>query len=489
MSSLKTKVVKGTIWALAERFAGQAVSFVVSMVLARLLVPEDYGTVALLGIFTAIAGVIVDSGLGGALIQKKEATELDFNSVFYLSLAASGAVYLILFFSAPFIADFYKTPVLIPITRVVSLTIIFNAINSVQNAELSRKMLFDRSFRISLISVVLGSAIGISLAYLGYGPWAIVWSTVGGAFVGVISRWFIIAWRPKLMFSWLALRGLWRFGWKMAVSSLLDSIFVNVHGLIIGRLYSKADLAFVNKGAHVPRLGMDSINSTLGRVAYPALAQMQDDPDKMREAMRKMIRISTFFVFPLMTGLAVCAKEIILILFGQKWLPAVPYLQIACFGCALWPFHTINLQGITAMGRSDVFLVLEIIKKTLCLMVIAITARSGVFVFVASSTLILGPVSVLINSWPNRKLLGYTIGMQLKDVASGAVMCVIAGGLAWGAGVLLSAECCGLGHLGKYSSAFVLAGIKAAIGMVVISVFVAVFRPVAFCEIMKLRRK
>jgi O-antigen/teichoic acid export membrane protein len=434
--SLKQKVVKGTIWALLERISAQAVGFIVTLVLARLLTPNDYGTVALLTIFISIAGVLVDSGLGQALIQKKEATELDFNSVFYLSVVVSGIVYWVLFFSAPLIASFYKTQELIPILRVTSITLIFNAINSVQNAELSRKILFNLSFRISLISIVFSAVVGVTCAFLGLGPWALVWQTFTCGVVGVISRWFIIAWRPKLMFSFSALKGLWRFGWKMAASGLLDTFFVNLYGLLIGRIYTRADLAYVQKGGQLPSLIMDNVNGTLGRVAFPALAQMQDEPDRLREAMRKMIKSSLFLVFPLMVGLSICASDTIMLLFGSKWLPAVPYVMIACFSKALWPFHTINLQAITAMGRSDMFLKLEIIKKVLVVLIVLMFYKSGVFWFMLSSAVILGPISVLINSWPNRKLLGYSIGMQLKDVSGTLLISLVMGVIVYNASVL-----------------------------------------------------
>lgn len=423
--SLKQKVVSGFIWALLERFSVQGVSFVVSMVLARLLTPSDYGTVALLTIFIALSGVLVDSGFGNALVQKKEATEEDFNSVFYLSLMLSGVLYGILFFAAPWVADFYKTPALVGLLRLLALTLIFNAINGVQNAELSRKMLFHLSFRISLIGSFVTAVVGIALAFRGYGPWALAWSSISGGFVGVLTRWYFIAWRPRLMFSWRALKGLFCFGWKLTISALLDVGYGNLYGLIIGRFYSRADLAFVNKGRAVPQLAMDAINGTLGRVAFPALAQVQDKRDVVRETMRRMIATSTFFVFPLMTGCAVCAEDIVYLLFGTQWGMAVPYVHIACFTFALWPFHTINLQAINALGRSDLFLMLEIIKKGLGLTLLIFSIPYGVWWMMALGAFVTGPLSVIINAWPNRKLLNYTIGMQLRDIFPSAFLCVL----------------------------------------------------------------
>lgn len=420
---LKQKVVKGFAWALLERFSTQGVAFLVSLVLARLLTPSDYGTIALLTIFITVSQVLADSGFGQALIQKKEATETDFNSVFWLSLVLSSVMYGGLFFAAPWIADFYDDTRLVAVLRVLSLTLIFHAVNSVQNAELNRKLRFDLSFRISLIGVFVTGCVGVSLALCEYGVWALVWSTLAGGVAGVVTRWFFIAWRPRLIFSWHSVQSLFRFGWKMTVSALLDTGYNNLYGLLIGKLYSKADLAFVNKGRSVPQLAMDSINSTLGRVAFPALAQVQDQRETVRNTMRKMIRGSTFLVFPMMTGVACCADAVVPLLFGDQWHEAVPYVRLACFTFALWPFHTINLQAITALGRSDIFLTLEVVKKIVGLTLMLGSVRFGVWWMMAVTAFAGGPLSVVINCWPNRKLLGYSVGMQVRDVLPTTLLC------------------------------------------------------------------
>ena len=423
MPTLKQKVVKGAIWTLLESWSCQGVSFVVGMVLARLLTPTDYGTVALTGIFYAVAGVLVDCGFGGALIQKKDADELDFNSVFYLNFALSVVAYIALFFAAPWVADFYNTPVLKPIMRVSALSFLFNAINAIQGAELTKKMLFHLSFRISLICTLTSAVCGITLAFLGFGVWAMVWTGLVSCIVGTIARWFIIAWRPKLMFSWTRLKPLFSYGWKMSASGLLDQIFVNLNGVLIGKFYTKADLAFVNKGRHMPQLLMGNVDGTIGRVSFPALVDFQDDKIKLRDAMRRMMVCSTYLVFPLMVGLAGCSRPLIRLLYGEQWTPSVAYMMLACFSFALWPFHTINLRGIMVTGRSDIFLKLEIIKKVNCLIFILAFFRFGVFTFMAACAFALGPLSVIINSWPNRKLLDYPIRMQILDVLPTALVC------------------------------------------------------------------
>lgn len=432
--NLKEKVAKGAVWTLAEKVSCQAVSFIVGMILARLLTPTDYGTVALTVVFFAVANVLVDGGFGNALIQKKDADDLDFNSVFYLNLALSLVAYGVLSLAAPWIADFYQTPVLKSIVRVSALCLFFNAVNAVQNAELIKRMLFHLSFRISLITTVTSAACGITLAFLGYGVWALVWSSLIAGLVGVVARWLIIAWRPQLIFSTKRLRPLFAYGWKMAASSLLDSFFANLNGLLIGKFYTKADLAFVNKGQGLPQLAMNQVDETLGRVSFPALVQLQDDKIRLRDAMRRMMRCSTFLVFPLMMGVAACAESELRLLYGEQWVPAAPYMRLACFTFAFWPFHTINLKGIQALGRSDVFLKLEIVKKVIFLLVIVLFFRFGVYAFMAACAFALGPLTVIINAWPNKKLLDYSFRKQLMDVFPAVVICIVEAGVVLGIG-------------------------------------------------------
>ena len=448
--SLKTKVAKGSAWILLEKLSGQAVRFFVGMVLARLLSPNDFGTVALYLVFFNVTTVLVDGGFGSALIQKKDADDVDFNSVFYLVLSLSVLAYVALFFAAPAIAGFYKLPELTFIVRIAAIAFFFQAINSIQNAELTKKMLFHLSFRISLITTISSAIIGITLAPLGYGVWALVSVSLTYGFVGFIARWFIIAWRPRLMFSFARLRKLFAFGWKMAATTLLDSIFHNLNGLLIGRLYSKADLAYVNKGQALPELAMNEVDATLGLVSFPALVQLQNDKVRLREAMRQMMRCSTFLVFPLMVGVAACAKSELRLLYGAQWLPAAPYMMLACFSFALAPFNTINLRGIMVLGRSDICLKLELLKKSLVLIVIICAARLGVFTWMAISAFTLGPLGVLINAWPNNKLLDYSLGMQLRDVLPTALVCVAEAAVVFGIdfGANLVAPMLGIGDAG-----------------------------------------
>lgn len=427
---LRQAAVRGAAWVMLERFSVQIVQFAVMLVLARLLTPADYGIVGLLAIFLAIAGSLANCGFGNALVQKKEVGELEFNSVFYLSLAAAGAMYLALFLAAPWIADFYGVPELRPITRIAAIQIVFSAVNSVQSASLSRRLLFHLRFRVTLVSNVVSASVGILLAALGFGVWALVWSSFAGGLVGVFVCWTVVAWRPRLMFSFRAVRPLFSFGWRMAVSGLVHNVYTNLYGFLVGKVYTPADLAFVSKGRTIPNMLMQTLDSAVLNVSFPALSRVQTEPAKVREGMRRMIQASSYLVFPALAGLAACARPTTLLLLGDQWLPAVPYVVIACFTFSLFPVNAINTSAIAARGRSDVYLALEIVKKGTGLLVMALTIRHGVLFFMLASAIVMSPFSVLVNMSVNGRLLGYTARMQLRDLApsallAGAMFCAV----------------------------------------------------------------
>ncbi len=436
MGKLTDKVARGVFWVLLEKFGIQAAHFVVTLVLARLLTPNDYGTVALLSVFVSISNVFVDCGFGKALVQKKGATQTDYNTVFYLSMAFAAVLYTGLFFAAPLVASFYGIPDLAIMLRVLALSLIFHSINGVQNVELNRKMLFHLSFRISWVRTIVSAVTGISFALAGYGSWALVWASLAGGIVGVIARQLVIRWRPSCTFSWDSAKGLFRFGWKMTIVALIDKVYSNLQGLLIGKIYTRADLAFVNKGRHVPNLFKDLVSVTLTRVSFSALSRMQSDPDRLRNAMRRMITSSTFFVFPMMLVLGILAEPLVLLMFGPRWLQAVPYLQLTCVGCALRPIDAVNMQAILARGRSDIYMKLMIFRRILGLVILASTIRLGVFTFVAVSVFTVVPLGVIMNMWPNRRHLGYRIGMQVSDVWSSFLLSVLVGAALWASTLL-----------------------------------------------------
>jgi O-antigen/teichoic acid export membrane protein len=442
--SLKNKVAKGAVWATMEKFSVQAMHFVVSMVLARLLTPTDFGTVALLSIFFAIAGSLASCGFGNALVQRKNVGDLEFNSVFYISIAASLVIYVAMFFAAPFIADFYKVPVLCPLARVSAISFVLNAVNSVQGAELSRKMLFNRRFKITLIVSVVSAISGITLAYLGLGVWALVFTTLLSNVASVIAYWTIIAWRPKLMFSFSAVKGLFSYGWKVSLTSMIHTFYVQLYGFLIGRVYTPADLAHVNKSRAMPELLMSTVNGTINSVSFPALAQLQDDKVKVRDGMRRMIQCTTFLVFPLMAILAVTARPLILLLYGSRWEPAIIYVPFGCLSMAIAPINSINCLAISAMGRSGVNLILDIVKKTSGIALMLLSIRHGVMAFVVTMAFVQDPFGVLANTFVNGRLLNYSFWMQMRDIAPTVGLCAVSSAAAWGVGLALAPVCAAL---------------------------------------------
>lgn len=418
------------IWRFAERCGAQLVTFIVSIVLARILTPSDYGTIALVTVFTTILQVFIDSGLSTALIQKKDADDLDFSSVFYFNFVICIILYLIMFVSAPFIADFYKDSSLVSIVRVISLTLIISGVKGVQQSYVSRHMLFKRFFFSTLGGTIFSAVLGIIMAYAGFGVWAIVFQQLSNNAIDTLILWITVKWRPIKKFSWSRLKNLLSFGWKMLASSLLDTVYNNLRNMVIGKLYTSADLAFYNQGDRFPKLIVTNINTSIDSVLLPTMSNEQDNHVRVKDMTRRAIKISTYIMAPLMIGLAFCAKPIVQIVLTDKWLPCVPYLQIFCISYLFWPIHTANLNAIKAMGRSDLFLKLEVIKKFIGMILLLITMNISVMAM-AYSLLISGLISQVINSWPNRYLLKYSYIDQIKDILPNIVMALIMGGFVY----------------------------------------------------------
>lgn len=424
------KVFSNFIWRFAERCGAQLVTFIVSIVLARILTPSDYGTIALVTVFTTILQVFIDSGLSTALIQKKDADDLDFSSVFYFNFVICIILYLIMFVSAPFIADFYKDSSLVSIVRVISLTLIISGVKGVQQSYVSRHMLFKRFFFSTLGGTIFSAVLGIIMAYAGFGVWAIVFQQLSNNAIDTLILWITVKWRPIKKFSWSRLKNLLSFGWKMLASSLLDTVYNNLRNMIIGKLYTSADLAFYNQGDRFPKLIVTNINTSIDSVLLPTMSNEQDNHVRVKDMTRRAIKISTYIMAPLMIGLAFCAKPIVQIVLTDKWLPCVPYLQTFCISYLFWPIHTANLNAIKAMGRSDLFLKLEVIKKFIGMILLLITMNISVMAM-AYSLLISGLISQVINSWPNRYLLKYSYIDQIKDILPNIVMALIMGGFVY----------------------------------------------------------
>ena len=399
-----------------ERCGAQVVSFVVSIVLARILEPELYGTIALVTVITSILQVFVDSGMANALIQKKDTDDLDYSSVFYFNVAFCLVLYIGLFFAAPLISRIYGSPGLVPVIRVLGLTIVVSGVKNVQQAYVAKTMQFRRFFFSTLGGTLFSAVVGITMAYRGFGIWALVAQQLLNVTVNTAILWLTVGWKPKLMFSLQRLGGLVSYGWKLLASALLDTVYLKLYQVVVGLKYTSSDLAYYNKADQLPLLVVENINSSIDSVLLPVLSAEQDSKEAVRDMTRRAIKTSTYIMMPMMAGLAVCAEPLVRLLLTDKWLPCVPYMQVFCIVYAFYPLHTANLNAIKAMGRSDVFLKLEIIKKIVSTILLVVSMNISVYA-IALSQLVSCVTSQLINSWPNRKLLDYSYLHQLRDMA------------------------------------------------------------------------
>lgn len=422
----KRIVIYNLIWRFMERIGAQLVQFVVSVVLARIIAPEAYGTITLVLVFAQILQVFVDSGLGNALIQKKDADDLDFSSVFFFNLLCCVGLYGIIFLCAPLIAWFYNDLSLTAIIRALCLTVVISGLKNVQQAYVSRTMQFKKFFFSTLGGTVASAIVGIVMAMNGYGVWALVVQKLSNLFIDTLVLWLTVDWHPKWMFSWTRLKSLISFGWKLLVSALLDTVYNNLRNLLIGKFYSTVELAFYNKGQQLPNLIAININTSIDSVLLPTMSTAQDDRERIKNMTRRAIKTSTYVMAPLMIGLAVCANSIISILLTDKWLFCVPYMRIFCITYIFYPIHTANLNAIKAMGRSDLFLKLEFVKKIVGIVALLVTIPISVKAM-AYSLLITSVLSQIINSWPNRKLLCYGYLEQIRDILPNVGLAVVMG--------------------------------------------------------------
>lgn len=413
----KNSVVKSLIWKFLERGGVQGVQFILQIILARLLCPEDYGVLAILLAFVALADVFVQSGFNTALIQKKDADSLDFSSVFWLSLFVSGVFYIILFFSAPFISKFYKMDILTPVLRVLSIRLFFGALNSVQNAMVSKTMKFKRFFFSSMGGIFGSGLAGIIFAYKGFGVWALVIQQLVNSFLISIILWFTVKWRPEFKFSFSRIKGLFSFGWKLLCSSLLNTGYNQLYSLVIGRFYTSSDLGEFSRGQQFPQVISCNLDGAIQSVMLPTLSSYSDKREEVKRIMRRSITTSAFFLMPCMFGMAAVAKPLVQVLLTEKWLGCVPFLMLACFSYVLYPIHTANLTAINALGKSGIFLKLEIIKKVYGILILVFTIRFGL-IPLAVGQVVSGIISTFVNANPNKKLLGYSYLEQLKDLSS-----------------------------------------------------------------------
>ena len=447
------KVFTNLIWRFAERIGARLISVVVNLILARLLGTDQFGTVAVVLIITDILQVFVESGFGTALIQKKNADDLDFSSVFFFNITACVVLYALLFLLAPWISQLYHRPELLNIIRVVGLILIISGVRNVQQAYVARNMLFKRFFFATIGGTVCAAVVGIFMAYKGYGVWAYVAQYLVNNLVGTLILWFTVRWRPKAAFSPERLKGLFSFGWKLLASSLLNTVSEKLRPMIIGFRYTSADLALYNEGMIFPNLIVENVNSSIDSVLLPALSEQQDSTERVKQMTKHAICLSSYIMWPLMFGLFACARPLVSLVLGEEWLPCVPFIQIFSLYYAMYPIHTSNLNAIKAVGRSDIFLKLEVIKRVLDFALVIGTLFISVKAM-AYGLLAEGVICLFINSYPNKKLCGYTFPEQLKDIMPSFLLA---------AGMCAAVFAVSLLHLGDLATLFIQVPFGAAL--------------------------
>ncbi len=423
-NGLKKQIISGLFWKFGERIFAQGVSFIVSLVLARMLLPEEYGIVALVLVFINLANVFVTNGLGETLIQKPNAKQRDFSTMFFCSLALSIFLYILLFCSAPIIAKFYDNEQLVLILRVLGLQVPLSSINTIQQAYVSKHMMFRKFFYSTIGGTLISGIIGIALAYNGAGIWALVVQYMTNTVINTVILFITVKWYPTLEFDKDSAKTLFSFGWKLVLAQFLNQVYVELKNLFVGKIYTPADLASYNKGEQFPSVIVMNINSAISSVLFPAMSIANQEKGKLKELTRQSIMVSSYVVFPIVTGLMIVAEPMIRLLLTDRWISCVPFLQISCIFWMFQPSQTANVQAIKAAGRSDICLKLEMIKKTIGVIFLVIAIQISPLA-VAIMNAVFAGISSLLNILPNKKLIGYGVGEQIKDVLPSLVLSII----------------------------------------------------------------
>ena len=414
-TSLKSTATRGMLWNALEKFSVQAGQLIIGIVLARILMPEDFGLIGMLSIFIAISQTFIDSGMGSGLIQKKERKDIDFSTVFVFNFAVSTTFYLVLFFTAPLIADFYNMPQLVVLTRVLAIIIIINSLAIVQRSRLTINIDFKTIAKVNVVSVFTSGAFGIFFAYIGYGVWALVIQQLVNALVSVIMFWFLSKWKPSFLFSKQSFKDLFGYGSKLLISGLYGQTMANIYNIAIGKAFSAAELGFYTRAKSFAELTAGTVTSVMHQVSFPILASLQEDRKRMVHVFGRMIRMSSFLIFPAMTMLALLADPIVRLLLTDKWLPVVPLLQWMCFARIFYPISVINMNILNAIGRSDLFLKVDLSKFPILVVALIVTIPLGVKAMVIGHV-VTSFISFIINSYMPGRLFGYGTLSQLKEM-------------------------------------------------------------------------
>ncbi len=423
-SNIKNKTVTGFFWQLSQKVLCQVVSFGISVVLARLLLPSDYGVIAICSMFLVLTGIFIGGGLGTALVQKKNADDIDFCTVFYSGLVLSIVVYLAVFFAAPYIAIFFKNEQITAVICVLALSMPIGTLSGVQNAIVSKQMIFKKFFYSSLIGTIASGAVGLGMALTGFGVWALVGQNLVSTITNTLVLFCIIDWHPKLIFSYERFKQLFSFGWKMAVVNILTTFFYQLKGYVIGYKYSAAQLAYYNRGEGLPGILYNNINGTISDVLFPALSQLQDDKEALKRALSRAMRISSFFLIPALFGLAAISDKLVIIIFSEKWAPSIPFMQVICMISCSDILGMANYQAIKAVGRADTLLKMEFLKRPAMFAILIATMFISPLA-IAVGQLVYSILAFVVNAYPNRKYIGYPIWQQMKDVGKNFLISLV----------------------------------------------------------------
>lgn len=413
--SLKNKTIKGVGWSFGGSAASYGIQFIVGIVLARLLSPEEYGLIGVITIFITIFNGIVDSGFTSALIRKNDATDKDCNTAFITNLSFSVVLFGVLYFCAPYIAVFFKNQQLVALTRVMGFSLILNALSMIQVALLTKDIDFKTQTQCSVYSSLLSGIVGIAMAFGGLSVWALVGQQLSKATFNTIFLWILRHWRPNFTFSIQSFKGLWNYGWKLLVSGILNNLWNQLYQVVVGKVYTPVTLGYYTKAHEYVNLVSQNLTGVVQKVSFPTLSKLQDNNVVLKSGYQRVIRVTMLVTFVLVLGLAACGKQFILVLIGEKWLQCVPFLQIICFQMVLYPLHSLNLNALQVKGRSDLFLKLEIIKKFIGVIPILLGVFVGIYSMLIASVFT-GMISYYLNAYYTAPLLEYGIKEQVKDV-------------------------------------------------------------------------
>lgn len=428
---IRHKTIKGVGWSFADNIFNQGITFLVGLVLARLLTPEEYGLIGIITIFIAVFNSIVDSGFSNALIRKTDAKDIDYNTVFIINLASSVVLFLVMLFCAPLIARFFNQPQLAPLTKVMSSVIIINAFAIIQRTILVKKVDFRTQTKVSLIASITSGIVGIGMALAGFGVWSLAGQQISRQFLNTLFLWIYAKWYPKFLFSMQSFKELFGFGWKLLVSGLLDTVWREIYQVIIGKCYSADTLGQYTRAQQFGSIFSSNLTAIVQRVSYPVLSEIQDNKERLKKAYKKVIKVTMLVTFCCMLGLAAIAEPMIVTFIGSKWLPAVPFLQIISLQMMLYPLHAINLNMLQVQGRSDLFLKLEIVKKIIAIGPLLLGVFINIYWMLAGSV-ITGFVSYYLNAFYSGKFLNYSMWEQVKDIWPSFSVAGIMGIIVWG---------------------------------------------------------